>query len=133
MRGVNHAEMSLSNDSVHSEPWPLSLSCGGRFALQLLCSGEEQPMLSNLLHRTLILTGIGKDGPPSGREGGIYMAKIEMPHADHEKHLCLLKNVGYVKRHLDDYKALVRDAKYVCRKCGRAAARKKNLCKPDKF
>jgi ribosomal protein S9 len=65
--------------------------------------------------------------------GGIDMAEIEMPHEDHEKHLCLLKNVGYVKRHLEEYKALVRDPRYVCRKCGRAAARKKNLCKPDAF
>ena len=25
------------------------------------------------------------------------MAEIEMPHPDHEKHLCLLKNIGYIK------------------------------------
>ena len=61
------------------------------------------------------------------------MAEIEMPHPDHEKHLCLLKNIGFVKRNLEEYKALVRDPEYVCRKCGRAAARKKNLCKPESF
>ena len=61
------------------------------------------------------------------------MAEIEMPHEDHEKHLCLLKNIGYVKRNLEGYKTLVRDPNYVCRKCGRAAANKKNLCKPERF
>jgi hypothetical protein len=61
------------------------------------------------------------------------MAEIEMPHPDHEKHLCLLKNTGYVKRNLEGYKGLVRDPGYVCRKCGRAAARKKNLCKAEKL
>jgi hypothetical protein len=39
--------------------------------------------------------------------------KIEMPHPEHEKHLCYLENVGYVKANLDDYKKLVRDAKFV--------------------
>ncbi len=61
------------------------------------------------------------------------MAEIEMPHPDHEKHLCLLKNIGFVKRNLEEYKTLVKDPEYVCRKCGRSAARKKNLCKPEKF
>ncbi|MGW8323055.1 MAG: hypothetical protein ACWGSD_16015 [Thermodesulfobacteriota bacterium] len=61
------------------------------------------------------------------------MADIKMPHPDHEKHLCLLKNIGYVKSHLEEYKALVREPDYVCRKCGRAAASKKNLCKPERI
>jgi len=61
------------------------------------------------------------------------MADIKMPHPDHEKHLCLLKNIGYVKKNLEEYKALVRDPAYVCRKCGRAAARKNNLCKPERI
>lgn len=69
----------------------------------------------------------------SSMQGGIVMAEIEMPHEDHEKHLCLLKNIGYVKRNLEGYKTLVRDPNYVCRKCGRAAANKKNLCKPERF
>lgn len=59
------------------------------------------------------------------------MADVPMPHEGHEKHLCLLKNVGFVKKYLEEYKALVANPSYVCRKCGRAAAKKKNLCKPD--
>ena len=61
------------------------------------------------------------------------MAEVKMPHPDHEKHLCLLKNIGFVKKNLEEYKALVRDPDYVCRKCGRAATQKKNLCKAEKL
>jgi hypothetical protein len=57
--------------------------------------------------------------------------KIEMPHPEHEKHLCYLENVGYVKANLDDYKKLVRDAKFVCRQCGRIAAGARNVCDPE--
>ncbi len=61
------------------------------------------------------------------------MAEIKMPHPDHEKHLCLLKNIGFVKKNLEEYKELVRTPSHVCRKCGRAAATKKNLCKPERL
>jgi hypothetical protein len=57
--------------------------------------------------------------------------KIQMPHPEHEKHLCYLENVGYVKANLDDYKKLVRDAKFVCRQCGRIAAKERNVCDPE--
>ena len=43
--------------------------------------------------------------------------------------LCDLKD--HMKTHLEKYKRLVRDPKHVCRKCGRAAARAGNLCKPE--
>ena len=61
------------------------------------------------------------------------MAEIKMPHAAHEAHLCLLKNIGYLKSNLEDYKKLVRNSKFVCKNCGRAAANGKNLCAPDKL
>ena len=60
------------------------------------------------------------------------MEKIAMPHAEHEKHLCYLQNVGYLKSNLEGYKKLVKDAKFVCKGCGRSAASEKNLCNPEK-
>ncbi len=59
------------------------------------------------------------------------MAEVKMPHPEHEKHLCLLQNVGYVSTNLADYKKLVMNAKYVCKNCGRVAANAKNLCAPE--
>jgi len=61
------------------------------------------------------------------------MAEIKMPHTAHEEHLCLLENVGYLKSNLEDYKKLVRNRKFICRNCGRAATNEKNLCSPDKL
>ncbi len=59
------------------------------------------------------------------------MAALKMPHRGHEKHLCYLQNVGYVEFYLEKYKKLVRDAKYVCKHCGRVAADSKSLCEPE--
>jgi hypothetical protein len=59
------------------------------------------------------------------------MAEVKMPHPGHEQHLCLLQNTGYVKDNLADYKKLVRNAKFVCKNCGRVAASDKNLCAPE--
>ena len=59
--------------------------------------------------------------------------KVEMPHPEHEKHLCYLENVGYMKDKFEDYKKLVKGAAFVCRQCGRAAAREENLCYPERL
>ncbi len=61
------------------------------------------------------------------------MAKNKMPHEEHEKHLCYLQNTGWVQSSLAEYKKLVRNPKFVCKNCGRAAASEKNLCKPGKL
>jgi hypothetical protein len=61
------------------------------------------------------------------------MAEPKMPHPAHEEHLCYLQNLGYVESNLEDYKKLVKNPRYVCKNCGRAAADEKNLCKPDKL
>ena len=63
----------------------------------------------------------------------INMQKPKMPHAKHDEHLCYLVNVGQIKRSLEDYKKLVRDAKFVCKTCGRSADSKANLCWPVKL
>jgi len=53
-----------------------------------------------------------------------------MPHAGHNKHLCYLNNLGYQLSNPREYKALVKNAKFVCKICGRVAVSDKNLCKP---
>ena len=59
------------------------------------------------------------------------MVDVKMPHPGHDKHLCFLDNIGYVKSSLEQYKELVKNPKYVCKNCGRVAANDQNLCKPD--
>ncbi len=58
------------------------------------------------------------------------MAEAQMPHPGHDKHLCYLNNLGLQISNTEEYKALVRDGKFLCKICGRVAAREKNLCKP---
>jgi len=58
------------------------------------------------------------------------MAKSKMPHPGHDKHLCYLNNLGYQVSNPKQYKALVKNGKFLCRICGRVAASEKNLCKP---
>jgi len=54
----------------------------------------------------------------------------EMPHEGHQYHLCYLQNTGFLASNLADYKKIVRNGKYVCKLCGRVAAKKENLCSP---
>ena len=61
------------------------------------------------------------------------MAKVKMPHAGHEHHLCYLQNVGYLETNSKDYKDLVKNTKFFCKACGRAAAEDKSLCEPEKL
>ena len=61
------------------------------------------------------------------------MTTVKMPHSEHEQHLCYLHNLGYVESKLEDYKQLIRNPKYVCKGCGRAAQSDKNLCTPEKL
>ena len=56
-----------------------------------------------------------------------------MPHSGHDEHLCFLQNLGFALQEPEEYKALVRNAKFMCQQCGRAAAKKENLCKPVKL
>ena len=59
------------------------------------------------------------------------MAITKMPHVGHDRHLCYLQNVGFQLQNPEEYKALVRNGKFVCSACGRVAAKKKNLCRPE--
>ena len=61
------------------------------------------------------------------------MAEVKMPHTGHEKHLCLLQNVGYLKSNLEDYKKKVKDGKFVCKGCGRVAVNENSICWAEKL
>jgi hypothetical protein len=61
------------------------------------------------------------------------MAKIKMPHPMHDEHLCYLVNMGYLDSSMKEYKELVKDAKFVCKRCGRSADSDENLCRPVKL
>jgi hypothetical protein len=56
-----------------------------------------------------------------------------MPCPMHDEHLCYLVNMGYIESSLDDYKALVKDAMFVCTRCGRTANSSESLCRPVKI
>jgi hypothetical protein len=73
-------------------------------------------------------------GRAGGEERGIYFPipvtttpVSAAPHLGHAKHLCVMVNLG---EDLEAYKALVKNGKFLCRKCGRVAAKEANLCEP---
>jgi len=49
----------------------------------------------------------------------------------HEKHLC--KMVVGDQESIENIKPLVRDPKYICKGCGRAAHNAENLCAPTEL
>ena len=51
----------------------------------------------------------------------------EAPHLGHSQHLCDMANRGVA---LDVVKDLVKNPKFLCKKCGRVAAKEENLCEP---
>ena len=50
-----------------------------------------------------------------------------------KKKLCANVKDDVLKDNLKEYKKLVEGALHVCKKCGRAAAKPGNLCKPSKI
>ena len=50
------------------------------------------------------------------------------PHIGHKLHLCELVGGGGIS--LEQVKTLVKDAKFICKSCGRVAAKELNLCDP---
>ena len=59
--------------------------------------------------------------------------KPKIPQDWREMHLCYLANFGYQAQDTKEYKELVRNPKYICKRCGRVAANKINLCIPEKL
>jgi hypothetical protein len=50
------------------------------------------------------------------------------PHIGHELHLCELAAEGRVS--LEEFKSMVKNPKFICKTCGRAAAEELHLCDP---
>lgn len=48
--------------------------------------------------------------------------------ANHHNHLCAVHKANGVN---DDYKALVKGGKFVCKGCGRVAVDEKSICAPE--
>ena len=65
--------------------------------------------------------------------GRVYIADVDMPHWGHDEHLCLLENIGYLRVAPEDFKGLVKGAKFICKECGRVAGDERNLCAPEKL
>jgi hypothetical protein len=61
------------------------------------------------------------------------MARSKMPHLGHAKHLCYLVNIGYHKSNANDFKKMVKQGRYICKRCGRVSNRKMNLCNAAKL
>lgn len=61
------------------------------------------------------------------------MAEAKMPHPGHNKHLCYLNNLGFPVTDPEEYKELIKNPRFYCKNCGRAAVSEKNLCKPEKL
>lgn len=61
------------------------------------------------------------------------MTENAHPHPGHDKHLCYLNNLRFQESNPEDFKAIVKNAQFYCRNCGRAAANSKNLCNPEKI
>jgi hypothetical protein len=47
--------------------------------------------------------------------------------------LCFIGDIGKEKSTLDNYKKLVKEPRFICKGCGRAAASDSNLCAPEKM
>ncbi len=59
--------------------------------------------------------------------------RFKMSESGHENHLCYLTNLRQHEQTPESYLKLVREPQYMCKRCGRAAADKKSLCKPVKL
>jgi hypothetical protein len=56
------------------------------------------------------------------------LVHAKSPHIGHKNHLCDLAEAGNLT--LEQMKVLVQNPKFICKKCGRAAAAEENLCEP---
>ncbi|WP_170253814.1 hypothetical protein [Acetobacterium paludosum] len=49
------------------------------------------------------------------------------------KTLCKRVKEDYLKENLKEYITMVKEPKYICKKCGRVAEKEEMLCKPKKM
>ena len=50
--------------------------------------------------------------------------ELTTPHAGHGEHLCVAHAVGFLHSNPEEYKALVRNGKFICKQC-RAGCRQR--------
>lgn len=55
---------------------------------------------------------------------------LDCKSESHGKHICYLISQGYNLSDPEEYDALIQDAKFKCRHCGRRAKSENNLCEP---
>lgn len=60
--------------------------------------------------------------------GDVERYRARGPHIGHRLHLCELVAGGKVS--LEELKSMTKDAKFICKTCGRAAAEELHLCDP---
>ena len=58
-----------------------------------------------------------------------YWNEAETPHIGHSNHLCDIVEEGEVS--FSNFKKLVKNPKFICKTCGRAASKDESLCEPD--
>jgi hypothetical protein len=58
-----------------------------------------------------------------------YLGYKQNPHIGHKHHLCAMAESGEVT--VEQMKELIRDAKFMCKICGRSALNSENLCEPE--
>jgi hypothetical protein len=50
----------------------------------------------------------------------------------HSEHLCYIVSQGFHLTDAEEYKSIVKDSKFKCRRCKRTAKSMNNLCDPEK-
>jgi len=80
-------------------------------------------------HQTLIATKEEVIEVANGEKIFLSEAALNVPHEGHDQHLCELRK----RMTLDQYRNLIREAKYFCQHCGRSATKSENLCFPEKI
>ena len=55
----------------------------------------------------------------------------ECAEPGHDEHLCFLMYNGFHHKNRDQYRAMVKDARYWCLRCNRTAKNAENLCEPQ--
>jgi hypothetical protein len=64
----------------------------------------------------------------SGFYSDVNRYRVRGPHVGHRLHLCELAAEGRVT--LEEIKSMAKNAKFICKSCGRAAAEEIHLCDP---
>ncbi len=65
---------------------------------------------------------------PVGQLATAEVGHEAMPHIGHRHHMCHYAGEGNIS--LEEMKKLVKDPRFICRICGRAAHSDRNLCEP---